>query len=176
MVTHHVQTVTVVANMDSVETLLLTACHKTTVRVSVEGVVHHQPVVLTQLLLLACLTKCSSTETTPDAVQTDFTLTMLSLMPRELITDLAPQEVVMTKEESSRLSLLKPPMKQRVDGQMHQMVDLHGDIVLLEKQAQQAGIVTPMRGRALKATLAEDPSNSLTTTTTGYLEGPLEGT
>ena len=90
--------------------------------------------------------------------------------------DLAPREALMIEEESSPLSLLKLPMKRQVVGQLHQMVHMHGDIALLENETNQTATVTPTSGHALKNTLAEDPSNYLTTTTMGNLETQLGGT
>jgi len=133
-------------------------------------------ILLPPSLLHPCLTKCSSTETIPDAKQMDFTLIMLSLMLQDRITGLVPLGVLKTEEESSRLSSLKPPMKQLVDGQVRQMVHMHGDIALLENKTSQIGTVIPLIGHVPKATLAEDLSNYLTTTTMGCLEGQLIGT
>ncbi|KAF5798022.1 putative chitinase [Helianthus annuus] len=72
-----------------------------------------------------------------------------------------PLEALKTGEESPRLSLLKPPMKQQVDGQVHQMAHMLGDIVLLENKTRPIGTVTPLTGHVPKATSVEDLYNYL---------------
>ncbi|KAM7529535.1 hypothetical protein LguiB_032945 [Lonicera macranthoides] len=64
----------------------------------------------------------------------------------------------------------------KVDGQVHQMVYMHGGIDLLGKKEILRIIVLPKVGLMLlvKNIMAEDPFKCLTTTTMGKLEKPLD--
>ena len=56
----------------------------------------------------------------------------------------------------------------QVGGHLHQMVHMHGDIALLVKSTIPESIVIPVLGRVPleKSTMAEDPFNSLSKSST----------
>lgn len=164
----------VAANLATVAPPLTTAVAVTIARVNVPAAVRHLPhlalvPVLVPLSPRLCLIKCLGIVTTADAKVMDFTHTMPSSMLPELSMALAQPETPTLVKERSLLSWLKPPTRPPVGGQVHQMVHMHGDIALLGKETLQIITVIQISGPALLVdnTTAEDPSNSLTTTTMG---------
>lgn len=155
------QTDCVAANLGGV------AAHLSTVELAARAsvVAPLQPlvvgVVLAALSLETFLIKCLSIEMIQDVPAMVSILMMLSLLLLDLLMDLAQPETLQPERESSQLSLVKPLMKQQVDGQLHRMVRMHGDTALLGNKTTLVLIVLLALGHALPADsiLDEDPFN-----------------
>ncbi|CAK9320807.1 unnamed protein product [Citrullus colocynthis] len=73
--------------------------------------------------------ECSSIKTIHDALAMDSIVTMLSLLLLSPFEALVLREMLLHVKGSSQLFWLKVLMRLLVDGQRHQMVHMHGDIV-----------------------------------------------
>lgn len=137
----------------------------------------HQVVVTMEIsvdsLALLSSIKCLNTETMDAVRDMDSTPTMLSLLLLALSMALAPPVMMPHARGKSLLSWLKLLMKPQEDGQMHQMVHMHGDIVLSTKITRQFIVMVGI-GHVLlvKNIMAEDQSNLHTTTITVKLVKP----